>query len=95
MYEIKQLSSEELEALRNQFPYSNIEEWQVLEDGTALGYYSTADRAALEVSKWQGRDAIQGVIEDKLPVLIDELQELGSWYGIDSAEVRSMLRSSV
>lgn len=95
MYEVRQLSLEEIEALRIQSPYADIKEWQLLGDNVSLGYFSTADEAALEVSQWQGRDAVQSAIDEKLPYLIDELERVASWYGLDSAEIRNMLRAAV
>ena len=95
MYEIKQLSQEEIDNLRIQFPYTDIQEYQLLDNDMTLGYFSTSDEATLEMRRWEGRDAIRDAIDDKLPYLVDELERMGSWYDIDSAEVRDMLRGSV
>ncbi len=95
MYEVKQLSPEEMEALRAQFPYTDVKEYQVLDDGISLGFFSTADEAALEADKWRGREVIDDIIKDRLPGLIDALEQLGDQYGIDSTEVHSMLREAI
>jgi len=95
VYEIKQLSQEEMDDLKIQFPYTDIQEYQLLEDGLTLDYYSTYDEAALEKRRWEGRDALQDAIAEKLPFLVDELERMGSWYDIDSAEVHRMLREAV
>lgn len=95
MYEVKHLSQEEMEALRAEFPFADIKEYQVREDGTALGYCSTVEEADAEVRKWEGRDAIREIIEDQIPVLIDELERRGSWYGLESTEIHDMLRDAV
>ena len=95
MYEIKQLSQEEISDLQLQYPYTDIKEYQLLDDGMCLGYTLTYDEAQDEIRKWEGRGAIQSTIDDKLPYLIDELERQGSFYGLESAEIHDMLRNAV
>ena len=95
MYVVKQLSQDEITSLELQFPYSTIREFQILEDGMALGYAGTREEADAEMKKWEGRDAIRDTIEEKLPILLDELEQQGSWYGISSTEVHDMLKGAL
>ena len=95
MYEVKHLSQEEMEALRAEFPFANIMEYQVREDGMSLSYHSTIEEADVEELKWKGRDIVREIINDQIPVLIEELERKATWYGLDSAEVLNMLRSSI
>ena len=94
-YEIKQLSQEDKDAILLQHTYAQVKDFQVLEDGTSIGFFDTREEAEVGVRGWEGRDAIQDIINDKLPVLLDELNMKGSWYGIDSDEIRKMLKESV
>ncbi len=94
-YTIKELSQEEVDDMRIQSPYATIGKYQLMDDEISLGYEDTREEAEAEIRKWEGRDAIRDTINDKLPVLLEELDQQASWYGLDSAEVHSMLKESI
>ncbi len=98
MYEIKQLSQEEIEAERNRYPLmpaSTIKEFQVLDDGLSLDYHDTREEAEAGVRMWQSQDTILAMIRYRLPLLISDLEAEGSQHGVDSDEIRKMIRSEL
>lgn len=97
-YEIKQLSHEEQDAIRNQYylmPADAAKEFQVLDDGLSLSFFDTREEAEADMRRWESLDRIQSMIDYRLPVLIHDLEAEGSQYGIDSDEIRKMLKESV